>query len=154
MWNTICKKHLACLWSLRSPQVSPPWVLKHYTCTIWVPPYTSLTQCELNLLSQLRYHWVLVHIEGLRLRTASKIVTKWPFILLWWANYNSACMKIQSQPMGPVPILCHRYLRHQLVLIQSHSQTLRVNEHWLWRYSSNVAQRWSRISFVRLVWIV
>ena len=31
--------------------------------------------------------------------------------------------------MGPVPILCDRYLQHPLLLIQSQSQTLRVNEH-------------------------
>ena len=54
---------------------------------------------------------------------------KWPFILLWWANCDSGCSQIQSQSMGPVPILCDRYLRHPLLLIQSQSQALHVNEH-------------------------
>ena len=31
--------------------------------------------------------------------------------------------------MGPLPILCDRYLQHPLSLIQSQLQTLRVNEH-------------------------
>ena len=72
---------------------------------------------------------MLVHTEWLRLSTASKIITKWPFILLWWVNFDSGCSQIQSQSVGSCTHFVWQVSATPLSLIQPQSQTLRVNEH-------------------------
>ena len=67
--------------------------------------------CEHPLSTQLAHHnrikdhfRIIFDAVHSRSRSGPKIITKWPFILLWWANCDSGYSQIQSQSMGPVPI--------------------------------------------------
>ena len=71
---------------------------------------SSFLQPGLSLLTTPLF--IMEWIGGDRISTRShratanciKIITKRPFILLWWANCDSGCSQIQLQSIGPVPI--------------------------------------------------